>query len=404
MRCGQQTRQMNGMNIRRILTINSGSSSIKSALFDVGQNSPVFTARLDRIGLRDGVFRVQRADESVLVDRSLVLNDHDVALQALLEWLKEHPDAYELDAVGHRVVHGGSKFVEPCRTTSEMVDALRELVPLAPNHLPNEIKAIDGIGRAYPSLPQVACFDTAFHRSMPTVAQTYPLPADLRQAGLLRYGFHGLSYEFIVDELRRDAGSNSVGGRVVIAHLGSGASMVAVRDGKSVDTTMGFTPAGGLVMGARSGDLDPGVLLYLLRQKGLSADQIDRLVNHQCGLLGVSGVSSDMRDLLAEEQNNSQAAAAVELFCYQARKFLAAMTAALGGLDELVFTAGIGERSAAIRYRICSGLGYLGIRVDSNRNESNTAVISPDDSPVTVRVLPTNEELMIAKHTRDVLG
>lgn len=392
------------MNIRRILTINSGSSSIKAALFDVRQNSLVLSARLDRIGLRDGVFRVQRADESYLVDRSLALIDQDVALQALLDWLKEHPDACELDAVGHRVVHGGSKFVEPCHATPEMVGALRELVSLAPDHLPNEIKAIDCIGRAYPSLPQVACFDTAFHRSMPTVAQTYALPADLRQAGLSRYGFHGLSYEFIVDELRRDAGPNSVGERVVIAHLGNGASMAAVRDGKSVDTTMGFTPAGGLVMGTRSGDLDPGVLLYLLRQEGLSADQLDQLTNHQSGLLGVSGVSSDMKDLLAEEPNNPQAAEAVELFCYQARKFLAAMTAALGGLDDLVFTGGIGERSAVIRYRICSGLGYLGIRVDSKQNESGSMVISPDGSQVTVRVLPTNEELMIAKHTRDVLG
>jgi acetate kinase len=300
-------------------------------------------------------------------------------------------------------VHGGTEYFEPRLVTPELIAALRELVPLAPEHLPHEIKAIEAAQRAYPTLRQIACFDTAFHRHMPRVAQTYALPRYFRDQGLLRYGFHGLSYEYILDELRKVA-PETADDRLIIAHLGNGASMAAVRQARSVDTTMGFTPAGGLVMGTRPGDLDPGVIAHLLGKTGLNLAGFNDLVNHQAGLLGISGITSDMKELLGKETTDPHAAEAVELFCYQAKKFLAALTAVLGGLDSLIFTAGIGEDAASIRWRICRDLDYLGIRVDRARNDQNEPVISSAGSPVTVRVMKTNEELMIARHAAKLLA
>jgi len=279
---------------------------------------------------------------------------------------------------------------------------VRRLIPLDPDHLPQALAAVAAVGRAFPALPQVACFDTAFHARMPRVAQTYALPRALEAEGVRRYGFHGLSYEYIMARLR-EIDPEAARGRVVIAHLGNGASMAAVRAGESVETTMGFTPTGGLVMGTRTGDLDPGVLLYLLQERGLDAAALSDLVNHEAGLLGVSGSSGDMQDLLAREATDERAAEAITLFCYQARKFLAAMAAALGGLDTLVFTGGIGEHAPAIRARLCNGLAFLGIALDGSRNAAGDAVISAAGSAVTIRVVPTDEEVMIARHVTQVL-
>jgi len=284
----------------------------------------------------------------------------------------------------------------------EVVADLRALVPIDPNHLPQAIAAIEAVVRAYPAVPQVVCFDTAFHSRMPRVARLYALPRDLAEGGVVRYGFHGLSYEYVVGELRRlDRGAYD--GRVVVAHLGNGASMAAVRGGVGVDTTMGFTSTGGLVMGTRSGDLDPGVPLFLLEERGMSPTEVSDLVNKQAGLLGVSGTSADMRDLLEREAYDGRAAEAVALFCYQAKKFLGALAAALGGLDALVFTGGIGEHAAPVRERVCEGLGFIGIRLDPDRNAAHAPVISSDDAAVTVRVVPTDEDLMVARHTRRLI-
>jgi acetate kinase len=325
--------------------------------------------------------------------------------------LHQDDDDQGLDAVGHRVVHGGSHYSQPRVITPQLVATLRELVPLAPDHLPQAIDAIEAVGHAYPALPQVACFDTAFHRHMPKTAQMYALPRQLWDTGVVRYGFHGLSCESIMHQLRAvdrtvpvAQRGEAADGRVIVAHLGNGASLTAVHHGASVETTMGFSPTGGLVMGTRAGDLDPGVLLYLLEEQGLTPSVLNTLVNKQAGLLGVSGISADMHDLLARESTEPHAAEAIELFCYQARKFVGALAASLGGLDTLIFTAGIGEHAATVRQRICTGLAFLGIQVDPRRNEAHAPVISPDDSPVTVRVMKTDEDLMIARHTGDLMA
>jgi acetate kinase len=386
-----------------ILTLNSGSSSLKFALYRMGRpETLVLCGSMKRIGLSTSTFDVAAAGKT-LIEQPLALPDHDAALKALFSWLKDQTSVSRFDAVGHRVVHGGTQYARPQRITAELVASIQKITSLAPDHLPHELKAIEAVSRSYPALPQVACFDTAFHRQMPSLAQTYALPRRFGTEGIVRYGFHGLSYEYILSELRERTSSGVADGRVIIAHLGNGASMAAVCRGRSVDTTMGFTPAGGLMMSTRAGDLDPGVILYLLREKGLSPADVDATVNQQAGLLGVSQLSSDMTDLLQQETTNPHAAEAIALFCYQAKKFVAALTAVLGGLDTLVFTAGIGENAATIRWRICQDLAFLGIRVDHGRNESSAAVISADDSPVTVRVMKTNEELMIARHTHNLL-
>jgi acetate kinase len=384
----------------RILTINSGSSSVKVGLYEMGQaERPVLSGSLERIGLRAGLFRIEDSDHKPLVDEHPDLPDHQAALQRLFGWLERYEPGQSLDAVGHRVVHGGPEYNQPQRLTPEVIAGLRRLVHLAPDHLPHEIKAIQATSHAYPALTQVACFDTAFHRHMPKLAQMVALPRHYQHEGLVRYGFHGLSYEYIMQELRREAGEEAADGRVIIAHLGNGASMAAIRHGVSVDTTMGFTPAGGLVMSTRSGDLDPGILIYLLEEKGLRAAALNDLVNQQAGLLGVSGISSDMRDLLEKEESEPHARAAVDLFCYQAGKHLGALAAVLGGLDTLIFTAGIGENAPAVRQRICQNMAFAGIFIEPQRNAVNAAIISPENAPVTVRVMRTNEDLMIARHT-----
>ncbi len=388
-----------------ILTINSGSSSLKFSLYDMSAAERLlFRGEAQRIGL-DGA-ALDAWDESaahVLSHRAAIPN-HRTALEALFDWLRERQLSTTLRAVGHRVVHGGSRFTRPQRVDAEVLAAIRRLVAFDPTHLPQEIAGIEAVAELFGDIVQVVCFDTTFHRTMPRVAQRYALPSTLTNDGVMRYGFHGLSYEFILEELGKIMGPAAAQrSRIVIAHLGNGASMAAVRDGQSVETTMGFTPTGGLVMSTRSGDLDPGVALYLWREKGLSADRFGELINHESGLLAVSETSADVRDLLAAEATDARAREALALFCYQARKFIGALAAVLGGLDVLVFTAGIGEHAPVIRQRICDGLEFLGLSLDGARNESNAAVISDDRSRVAVRVIKTNEELMIARHTRAVL-
>jgi acetate kinase len=388
--------------VQRILTINTGSSSLKVALYEMGRGETrILSGEVERIGVPEGRLHVTDAHDVTLLDQRSDLADHGAALEALLAWLKADRPDLNPSAVGHRVVHGGIHYQEPQRVTPEFIAILQGMVPIAPDHLPQSIGAMQVAIKAYPNLPQVACSDSAFHRHMPRIAQLYPLPRHFADEGLIRFGFHGLSYEYILQDLRATAPKGAEG-RILIAHLGNGASMTAVRGGIGIDTTMGFTPAGGLMMGTRTGDLDPGVLLYLLAERKMTPTALNELVNRQAGLLGVSGIGADMRDLLEREATDGHAADAVGLFCYQAKKYLGALATVLGGLDTLVFTGGIGEHAASVRLRICEGLEFLGIRIDPRCNEAHAPVISPEGSPATVRVMRTDEDLMIARHTRDL--
>jgi acetate kinase len=392
------------MERAHILTINSGSSSIKFSLYQMGEAERlVFAGKIERIGLSPSLFHVKDAEGKTLIDRQSDLPDQEASLKLLFGWLENGAPMKDLDAVGHRIVHGGSKFRGPHLVTDEVIRTVKDLSPMDPTHLYSEFEAIEAVGRFYPALKQVACFGTAFHRRMPKVAQMYGLPRRLWDEGVIRYGFHGLSYEYIMQELREKEGRENADGRIIIAHLGNGASMAAVHHGESVDTTMGFTPTGGFVMGTRSGDLDPEVILYLLRVKKMTVAEVNDLVNLRSGLSGVSGISSDMKDLLDKEREDNHAAEAVSLFCYQAKKFLAGLVAALGGLDTLIFTGGIGENASPIRRRICEGMEFLGLSLDPGLNDANAPIVSRNDSPVTVRVMKTNEELMIARHTYNVI-
>ena len=319
-----------------------------------------------------------------------------------LDWLEKQPDFALVAAVGHRVVHGMS-HTEPERVTPKLLKELHLLTPYDPEHLPREIELIEVARARHPKLPQVACFDTAFHRTMPTVARILPIPRHFWKGGMQRYGFHGLSYAYLMEELARLGDSAAKKGRVILAHLGNGASMAAVLHGKSIDTSMGFTPAAGLVMSSRSGDLDPGLLSFLSRTRNMTARQFEWMVNHESGLLGVSETSPDMRDLQAAERHDVRAAEAVSLFCYQAKKFIGAYTAALGGLDTLVFAGGIGENCPFIRRRICAGLGYLGLELAAANNRKNAPLISAATSRVSVRVIHTDEEMMIARSVSRLL-
>jgi acetate kinase len=383
----------------RILTINSGSSSIKFSLYHMGLDETfMLSGRIERIGVTPSLFYAKKADGVTLIEQQLDLPDHDAALKVLFDWLQKYALSQNLDVVGHRVVHGGNQFKQPHLVTPNLIRVLKDLFPVDPDHLPHELKAIEAVSRYYPKLRQVVCFDTAFHRHMPKVAQVCAVPRYLWDEGITRYGFHGLSYEFIMEELTAEAGTEVANGRMIIAHLGNGASMAAIHHSKGVDTTMGFSPTGGLVMSTRSGDLDPGVILYLLQGKSLTPSQVNDMVNRKAGLLGVSGISSDMKDLLDKEEGNPQAAEAIDLFCYQAKKYIGAFTAVLNGLDTLIFTGGIGENAPTIRWRICNDMGFLGIHIDPDCNDANASVISGKNSSSTVRVMKTNEELMIARH------
>jgi acetate kinase len=389
----------------RILTINGGSSSIKFALFRAGEKlERILEGAIERIGLSESSLRVKGLSPPDNFSRSVTAPDHTVAVGVLMDWIEERIGRGALAGVGHRVVHGGPKYCEPQRITAEMIEELHRLSPFDPDHLPEEILLTEAFHRRFPDLPQVACFDTAFHHDLPRVARLLPIPRRYEAQGVRRYGFHGLSYAFLMGELARVAGSEAAQGRVVLAHLGNGASLAAVRNGESIDTSMSFTPTAGVPMSTRSGDLDPGLIWYLARTEQMSAKQFNEMVNFQSGLLGVSETSSDMRDLLEHETEDVRAADAVALFCYQVKKWIGAFAAVLGGLDTLVFAGGIGENAPPVRARICKGMGFFGIQLEEQRNAANEEVISAASSRVAVRVIRTDEERMIAETVCLVLG
>ncbi len=381
-----------------VLAINGGSSSIKFAAFQADQEiRRSLVGKIERIAMPGTVISFDdssRHEKDRFEAGSL---DFAAAGNYINEWLAQHVDFNAVRAIGHRVVHGGARYSEPQIVTDAVLDELRRISPYDPEHMPAEIALIDLFRRLRPGVPQVACFDTAFHSAMPRVAQILPIPRKYEALGVRRYGFHGLSYAYLMEELARAAGPAAAQGRVILAHFGNGASLAAVKNGKSIDTSMAFTPTAGMVMGTRTGNLDPGLAWFLARTQNLSPEQFHAMVNHESGLLGVSETSSDMRDLEAREKTDIRAAEAVELFCYEARKWIGAYAAALGGLDTLVFAGGIGEHGHAIRERICSELKFLGIEIDAARNAAHAPVISSDASRVAVRVIPTDEELMIAR-------
>ncbi|MEJ8824585.1 acetate/propionate family kinase [Variovorax humicola] len=389
-----------------IVVLNAGSSSLKFSLFagsdDLpfvagGQVSGLYTAASRFVG-KDAAGK-QVAEKRWDADAKL---DHHGAIAHIVEWLKTtHGHEHRLSAVGHRVVHGGMDYAAPVRVDSEVVARLEKLVPLAPLHQPHNLAPIRALLKRAPELPQVACFDTAMHRSNPPLAQMFALPKALSDEGVRRYGFHGLSYEYIASVLPK-FDPHAASGRTVVLHLGNGASMCALQAGRSIASTMGFTAVDGLPMGTRCGALDPGVILYLMDERGMDARAIEKLIYSQSGLLGVSGVSSDMRELLESDQ--PQAKVAVDLFVYRIGRELGSLAAALGGLDAIVFTAGIGEHAPAVRERICSQAAWLGVELDPDANASRAPRISTPSSRVSAWVIPTNEELMIARHTRDLLA
>jgi acetate kinase len=389
----------------RILTVNGGSSSIKFALFEAGDSlRRILDGAIERIGQPEAIFVVKGLSQADNFSRLVTAPNHTEAVRLLMDWIEERIQSGELVAVGHRVVHGGPQYFEPQRITPEMVEELHQLQPFDPEHLPEEILLTEAFHRRFPDLPQVACFDTAFHHDLPRVAQLLPIPRRFEAQGVWRYGFHGLSYAFLMEELGRLVGPQAANGRVILAHLGNGASLAAVRDGLPVDTSMAFTPTAGIPMSTRSGDLDPGLVWYLARTEKMSGKQFNEMVNFQSGLLGVSETSSDMHDLLEHETQDVRAAEAVALFCYQVKKWIGAFAAALGGLDTLVFAGGIGENAPTVRIRICEGLGFLGIELEEKQNLTSAAVISTASSRVAVRVMHTDEESMIAKTVCRVLN
>jgi acetate kinase len=388
-----------------ILVINAGSSSIKFSLYiGNGEAKPTLKSKGQVEGINVAPhFIAQGVDGAVLAEQRWPADsnlNHDDLLKHLIDWVEDHLDGARLVAAGHRVVHGGPRWSAPARITEELLDELEGFVPLAPLHQPHNLAPIRALARVHPDLTQVACFDTAFHRTNPKVAETFALPRELTDEGVRRYGFHGLSYEYIARRLK-DIAPDTAAGKVVVCHLGSGASMCAIDNGQSVASTMGFTALDGLPMGTRTGAMDAGVILYLLQQKRMSAAEIETLLYKKSGLLGVSGISNDMRVLL--ESDHPHAAEAVELFCYRIRRELGSLSGAMGGLDAVVFTAGIGEHSAPVRSKVCHGAGWLGIELDDAANAGHAERITKTSSRIPVFVIPTDEEMMIAKHTRALL-
>ncbi|MGI9232444.1 MAG: acetate/propionate family kinase [Woeseiaceae bacterium] len=386
--------------VQHVVVLNAGSSSLKFGMYRLserGSLSLVAQGQVEGIGTQPR-FSAKDAAGATLDEQNLSadVSDASGALDQLAQWLASRFDRESLVAVGHRVVHGGEKYARATRVTPEIVRELEKLSPLAPLHQPFNLAAINAVFDRMPGLPQVACFDTAFHRGHSAVAELIPLPRDICGRGLQRYGFHGLSYEYIASVLTQVAPEIATG-RVLVAHLGSGASICALQDGRSVDSTLGFTALDGLCMGSRPGGIDPGVVLYLIQQLGLSASEVEDILYRKSGLLGISGISNDMRALLGNDEPSARLA--VDYFVYRAAKEIGALTAALGGLDGLVFTAGIGENSAEIRRRICEASSWLGVHVDTEANDAQGPRITTRDSEVSAWVIPTDEELMIARHT-----
>ncbi|MHB8745238.1 MAG: acetate/propionate family kinase [Gammaproteobacteria bacterium] len=390
---------MSGADADGLLVINGGSSSVRCALYQQRADLPLLVGgTLERIGSPDARLTLHTASAAEQnVSRTVDAPDHATAARLLVNWLKQRPEYTTIRAVGHRIVHGGANYSGPELITPTVIAELQRLSPFVPQHLPAELALLGVFQAAFPDVPHVACFDTAFHHGMPRVAQILPLPRRYARRGLRRYGFHGLSYTFLMDELVRTQGPEIAAGRVVLAHLGNGASLAAVQHGLPVDTSMGFTPSGGVPMSTRSGDLDPGVFVYLAQTEQMDADQFNTMINTQSGLLGISEISSDLRDLLAQEAHDPRAAEAIEMFCYQIRKYVGALAAALNGLDALVFAGGIGEHAAPVRARICAGLSFLGIELDEAQNAAHAPVISSAASRVRVCVFATDEARVIAR-------
>ena len=385
-----------------ILAVNAGSSSLKITFFDGETASTRLAgATVERIGLPGARLSVCPPRPASVT--RLEVGDFDRALSVALDALHQAvPDAVRPVAVGHRIVHGGAEHHAPAAITPELLEDLNALVRLAPAHMPQAVAVVESLARTHPSIPQVACFDTAFHRTVPRIAQLFPLPRSVWNAGIRRYGFHGLSCESIVRALR-EVDPAAAEGRLLIAHLGNGSSATAVHHGRSVDTSMGFSPTGGLMMGTRSGDLDPGILTHLARTGHCTAEALERLVTREAGLLGVSGVSSDVQELL-ERTDLQEAQEALALYCYTARKYFGALAAALNGLDTIVFTGGIGEHASTIRTAICDGLAYLGVALAPDANAANAPLVSRADSRVTVRVMHADEDLIVARHVHGLLA
>ena len=380
-----------------ILTINAGSSSLRFALFHAGEPPrALMRGKIERIGQDAARWTVSDSRTATEEERPIAAQNHAAAAAYLLNWLDARPETATVRAVAHRVVHGMARSA-PARVTQELLDELRRIMDFDPEHLPFEIDLIAATAARHAALPQVVCFDTAFHRGMPAVARRLPIPRRFQAMGIERYGFHGLSYTFLMEELARLRDPAATQGRMILAHLGNGTSLAAVHDGRSIDTSMGFTPASGTMMSTRSGDLDPGLSHYLAQTQQMSAAQFQHMVNHDSGLLGVSEISADMRDLLAREATDERAAEAIALFCYHVKKWIGAFAAALGGVDTMVFTGGIGENAPLIRERVCAGLGFIGIELDAAANARSAPVISMPGGRVTVRVIRTDEELVLAR-------
>jgi acetate kinase len=380
-----------------VLTINSGSSSIKFALYKIEKTlTKLFYGKMERIGTKNIKLSFSNLTTNQKNSVDVEALGHAAAANFLIDWLEKQDDFVAVKAIGHRIVHG-MQHTRPEQITPALLEGFKEISSYDPEHMPGAVQLIEGFSERHPTLAQIACFDTAFHTTMPLVAKLLPIPRRFQAMGIQRYGFHGLSYTWLMEELERVAGRKTAQGRVILAHLGNGASLAAVKDGKSLDTSMGFTPTSGLPMGTRTGDLDPGVAWYLIQTQKLSPEQFSQLINHESGLLGISETSSDMQELIKCSGTDARAAEAIDLFCYQTKKWIGAYAAALGGLDTLIFSGGIGEHQPEIRQQICEGLQFLGIEWDETRNLKHEAIISTPKSKVCVRVIETNEELMIAR-------
>lgn len=390
---------------RLLLTVNAGSSSLKLAVFDnAGSPARRVLLKVERIGTVEARMAVRDCSGGSGEEKRVDAPDQASAVETALGRLAERLPLERLAGIGHRIVHGGPRFTDAVAIDAGVVSALRSLIPLDPGHLPGELDLVEIMRRRFPAVLQVACFDTAFHRDLPRVARLLGLPRKYEVQGVRRYGFHGLSYTYLIGELQRLAGGTAAPERVVLAHLGSGASLAAVRNGRCVDTTMGFTPAGGIPMGTRSGDVDPGLVSYLARTSGITPEGFDAMANRESGLLGISETSADVRDLLAREKNDARAAEAMDVFCYHVRKTIGAYAAVMGGLDALVFSGGIGENSAPIRERCCEGLGFLGIAIDPVANKAGAPLVSFPAARVSIQVIPTDEETVIARQTSLILS
>lgn len=382
-----------------LLTVNAGSSSVKFTVFrgdDI--SNAVFTASVENIGQVASLVTVNGSVKSVDA------TTYTTAIKLLIGALTEEIPLGSITAVGHRIVHGGPNYYKPQLITSQLLDDLRTLVAFDPEHLPAQLSLIEVFARQLADVPQVACFDTAFHHDLPTSAQLLPIPRRFAAEGIRRYGFHGLSYDFIVTELRRVEGEAAANGKVIIAHLGSGASLVGLKDGKSVDTTMGMTPASGIPMSTRSGDLDPGLALYLQCTQGYTLDKFNHMVNFESGLLGISETTADMRKLLELEDHDERAKEAIDLFCYQVKKSIGGLAASLGGINTLVFTGGMGENAPKVRAKICEGLEFLGVMLDQGQNQQSARLISASTSQAGVHVIHTNEAITIARQTSEIVS